>query len=85
MTVKFERKSAQLGAGTLEYYVGGEADTDDEGAPRLPLDLEREFLIERAARLRDTGEPHTLNAPFALDRFHSGRLVDEHGAAGVAH
>ena len=35
--MKFERKSAQLGAGTLEYYVGGEAGTDDEGAPRLPL------------------------------------------------
>ena len=31
------------------------------------------------------GEPHPLNAPFALDRFHSGRLIDEHGAAGVAH
>jgi sarcosine oxidase subunit beta len=32
-----------------------------------------------------TGEPHRLNAPFALDRFTSGALVDEHGAAGVAH
>ena len=32
-----------------------------------------------------TGEPHPLNAPFALDRFVTGRLVDEHGAAGVAH
>ena len=32
-----------------------------------------------------TGEPHPFNAPFALDRFHSGRLIDEHGAAGVAH
>jgi len=30
-------------------------------------------------------EPHALNAPFALDRFSSGQLVDEHGAAGVAH
>jgi sarcosine oxidase subunit beta len=30
-------------------------------------------------------EPHPLNAPFALDRFYSGRLIDEHGAAGVAH
>jgi sarcosine oxidase subunit beta len=30
-------------------------------------------------------EPHALNAPFALERFHTGRLVDEHGAAGVAH
>jgi sarcosine oxidase, subunit beta len=30
-------------------------------------------------------EPHALNAAFALDRFHSGRLIDEHGAAAVAH
>ncbi len=32
-----------------------------------------------------TGEPHDINAPFALDRFQSGKLVDEHGAAAVAH
>jgi sarcosine oxidase, subunit beta len=32
-----------------------------------------------------TGEVHPLAAPFALDRFVSGRLVDEHGAAAVAH
>ena len=32
-----------------------------------------------------TGEPHPLNAPFALDRFTTGALVDEHGAAAVAH
>ena len=31
------------------------------------------------------GEPHALAAPFALDRFTSGRLIDEHGAAAVAH
>ena len=30
-------------------------------------------------------EPHPLAAPFALDRFISGALIDEHGAAGVAH
>jgi sarcosine oxidase, subunit beta len=30
-------------------------------------------------------EPHPLNAPFALERFESGHLIDEHGAAGVAH
>ncbi|MFQ5784848.1 MAG: sarcosine oxidase subunit beta family protein [Alphaproteobacteria bacterium] len=29
--------------------------------------------------------PHPLNEPFALERFTSGRLIDEHGAAGVAH
>ncbi len=32
-----------------------------------------------------TGEPHPLNAAFSLDRFVSGALIDEHGAAGVAH
>ena len=30
-------------------------------------------------------EPHPLNAAFELDRFYSGALIDEHGAAGVAH
>ena len=32
-----------------------------------------------------TGQAHELNAPYSLDRFISGDLVDEHGAAGVAH
>ena len=31
------------------------------------------------------GEMHPLAAPFSIDRFHTGALVDEHGAAGVAH
>ena len=31
------------------------------------------------------GDPHPLAAPFALDRFTSGALIDEHGAAAVAH
>ncbi|MEK9905298.1 MAG: FAD-dependent oxidoreductase, partial [Rhodospirillales bacterium] len=31
------------------------------------------------------GEPHPLNAPFALSRFETGYLIDEHGAAAVAH
>jgi sarcosine oxidase, subunit beta len=31
------------------------------------------------------GRPHELNAPFSLDRFETGALIDEHGAAGVAH
>jgi sarcosine oxidase subunit beta len=32
-----------------------------------------------------TGEPHPINAPFALDRFVNGRLIDEAAAAAVAH
>ncbi len=30
-------------------------------------------------------EPHPVNAPFSLARFTSGALIDEHGAAAVAH
>ncbi len=30
-------------------------------------------------------EPHPLAAPFALDRFRAGRLIDEAAAAAVAH
>ena len=30
-------------------------------------------------------EPHELNAAFNINRFVSGDLVDEHGAAAVAH
>ena len=29
--------------------------------------------------------PHELNAPFDLERFATGALIDEHGAAAVAH
>lgn len=32
-----------------------------------------------------TGEPHPLNAAFSLERFTTGALIDEHGAAAVAH
>jgi sarcosine oxidase subunit beta len=31
------------------------------------------------------GEPHPLAAPFSLDRFRGGRLIDEAAAAAVAH
>jgi sarcosine oxidase subunit beta len=31
------------------------------------------------------GEPHPLALPFALDRFATGALVDEHAAAAVSH
>ena len=31
------------------------------------------------------GKAHELARPFSMDRFHNGALIDEHGAAGVAH
>jgi sarcosine oxidase subunit beta len=31
------------------------------------------------------GAPHPINAPFSLDRFRTGRLIDEAAAAAVAH
>ena len=31
------------------------------------------------------GEPHPIAAPFSLDRFKTGRLIDEAAAAAVAH
>jgi sarcosine oxidase subunit beta len=31
------------------------------------------------------GSPHQLNEPFTLERFTTGALIDEHGAAAVAH
>ena len=31
------------------------------------------------------GQPHPLNTPFTLERFTTGALIDEHGAAAVAH
>jgi sarcosine oxidase subunit beta len=32
-----------------------------------------------------TGEPHPIAAPFTMDRFRTGRLIDEAAAAAVAH
>ncbi len=32
-----------------------------------------------------TGQPNELAKPFSMFRFHNGALIDEHGAAGVAH
>jgi sarcosine oxidase, subunit beta len=37
------------------------------------------------AELIATGAPNRIAAPFALGRFTTGALIDEHGAAGVAH
>ena len=37
------------------------------------------------AALVARGEPDDMTAPFRLSRFETGFLIDEHGAAGVAH
>ncbi len=37
------------------------------------------------AHMVATGEPHRINAPFTIDRFRTGRLIDEAAAAAVAH
>jgi sarcosine oxidase subunit beta len=37
------------------------------------------------AHLLATGKNHELAEPFQLERFHTGRLIDEAGAAGIAH
>jgi sarcosine oxidase, subunit beta len=37
------------------------------------------------AHLIAQGEPHPLAAPFSVDRFAAGALIDEHAAAAVSH
>jgi sarcosine oxidase subunit beta len=37
------------------------------------------------AHMLATGEPNAIAAPFSLDRFRAGRLIDEAAAAAVAH
>ena len=37
------------------------------------------------AHLLATGTSHPLTAGFGLDRFHTGRMIDEAAAAGIAH
>ncbi|MER0239685.1 sarcosine oxidase subunit beta family protein [Fulvimarina sp. MAC8] len=37
------------------------------------------------AHMLATGEPHKINAPYSLDRFRTGQLIDEAAAAAVSH
>ena len=53
------------------------------GHRRLQGDARRRLVLRRTRSPH--GRPHPLNAPFTLDRFTTGALVDEHGAAAVAH
>jgi len=43
------------------------------------------FMIMCSGLANSYDEPHKLNADFNINRFISGDLVDEHGAAAVAH
>ena len=60
-------------------------------APSLPgvapeVGLSRQYpLGDLFAHTIANDEPHKLNAAFNINRFVSGELVDEHGAAAVAH
>ena len=42
-------------------------------------------LLEGPAHVLATGRSHELAEPFQLQRFHTGRLIDEAAAAGIAH
>ena len=53
------------------------------GHRRLQGDARRRAGSSRTRSRND--EPHPLNAPFSLERFTTGALIDEHGAAAVAH
>ena len=37
------------------------------------------------AELISKDQPNKISAPYSIDRFNTGYLIDEHGAAGVAH
>ena len=37
------------------------------------------------AELIAKDQPNKISAPYSIDRFNTGYLIDEHGAAGVAH
>ena len=37
------------------------------------------------AHLMATGKHHELTKPFDLDRFRTGRLIDEAAGSGIAH
>ena len=43
------------------------------------------FVFDILVKVLAKNKAHKINAPFSVDRFVSGRLVDEHGAAAVAH
>ena len=48
--------------------------------------MSRKFIVAGAQLgpiARD--EPHAINAGFTLERFRTGRLIDEAAAAAVAH
>ena len=67
---------------------GGIVDIAPDASPIIGLTPVENLFINSGWVMAATianGEPDALAKPYALDRFISGHLIDEHGAAGVAH
>ena len=86
-------RAADLG-GIVDVVAGRvadhRADPGRRAVPRLRLGHRRvQGDARRRAGCSRTRSPTTsrtsCNRPFALDRFTTGALIDEHGAAAVAH
>ena len=62
---------------------------DPGGLVQVEEPFPEPMLLATTVELHDGlvahGEPHPDVAPFGLERFVTGALIDEHGAAGVAH
>src|SRR6185312_329747 len=85
----------------LMRHWGGVMDMTMDGSPIIGKTPLRHFYIDGGwcyggfkatpgsgwvfAHTIANDAPHPLNAPFSLDRFYTGHLIDEHGAAAVAH
>ena len=71
-------KNLALGASVSNAIAFGDEDILNEEGLRFEDEIVKHKML-------DKNEPHQINAAFSLDRFVSGKLVDEHGAAAVAH
>ena len=60
---------------------GGVVDTCPDACPIISKTAVDGLYADTVAN----DQPHPLAAAFTVDRFNTGALIDEHGAAGVAH